>query len=165
MQEQRGAMLKDISRKLTMKKSFFVTQLEGFFNAISQEYQDLIHQKEVENSLLEEKIQKLEHDVANLVQIRHELQAEVSQKDALIERLENDAGRENNDPHYQKLLEENISLREQLRENRSDEVDALKAELKKMRSILTKGAGSYQDTLSQQQKERLIEEITKNLKK
>ncbi len=161
-------MLKDISKKLTMKKSFFVTQLEGFFNAITQEYQELIHQKEVENSLLEEKIQKLEHDIANLVEIRRKLQETLSEKDALIERLEQErstAEKRPADAQYQKLLEENIALREQLKSDKNEEVEALRAELEKMRTILAKGASSYQDTLSQQQRERLIEEITKSLKK
>ena len=161
-------MLKDISKKLTMKKSFFVTQLEGFFNAITQEYQELIHQKEVENSLLEEKIQKLERDVANLVEIRHSLQDALNQKEAYITKLEQECSRaaeKPGDAHYQRLLEENIALREQLKKSSSEEVEALRAQLEKMRALLSKGAGSYQDALTEQQKEKLIEEITKNLKK
>jgi predicted RNase H-like nuclease (RuvC/YqgF family) len=158
-------MLKDISKKLTMKKSFFVTQLEGFFNAITQEYQDLIHQKEVENSLLEEKVGKLEHDIANLVGIRKKLQEELAQKDRQIEKLAKEAAAEKEDAHYRQLLAENIALREALKKSGSEEVERLRNELEKMRTILTKGAGSYQDALSQQQREMLIEEITKSLKK
>lgn len=158
-------MLKDISKKLTMKKSFFVTQLEGFFNAITQEYQDLIHQKEVENSLLEEKVGKLEHDIVNLVGIRKKMQEELAQKDRQIEKLAKEAAAEKEDAHYRQLLAENIALREALKKSGSEEVERLRNELEKMRTILTKGAGSYQDALSQQQREMLIEEITKSLKK
>ncbi|HIP02056.1 MAG TPA: hypothetical protein EYG75_00905, partial [Campylobacterales bacterium] len=61
-------MLKEISKKLTMKKTFFVTQLESFFNTISQEYQEIISAKEVENSLLTEKLNKHELDIKNLVE-------------------------------------------------------------------------------------------------
>lgn len=159
-------MLKDISKKLTMKKSFFVTQLEGFFNAISQEYQDLIHQKEVENSLLEERLHKLENDVQNLVQIREELTERLKEKEHYIEKLEHkkSIADGSEDKHYKKLLEENQRLKEQLRQNKSEEVDTLKAQIEKLRTLLSKGGNSYQNTLSDQHKEAIIEEISKSLK-
>ena len=157
-------MLKDISKKLTMKKSFFVTQLEGFFNAISQEYQEIIHQKEVENSLLEEKIQKLENDVQNLVAIRHKLQKELDKKEDYIKSLENNA-LESKDAHYKKLLEENIALKEKLHQNSDQEVNDLKNQIEKLQKIIAAGTNSYQDTLSSQNKEDLIAEISKNLKR
>ena len=158
-------MLKDISKKLTMKKSFFVTQLEGFFNSISQEYQALIHQKEVENSLLSEKVEKLEQDIANLVAIRHRLEEELEARDAQIRHLESRLSAPGNDAQYQKLLEENLALREQLKSGRSEEVERLKEQLRTLRTMLTQGAGGYRDALSEQQKEALVEEITKSLKK
>jgi chromosome segregation ATPase len=159
-------MLKDISKKLTMKKSFFVTQLEGFFNAISQEYQELIHQKEVENSLLEERIQKLENDVKNLVKIREELSQQLKERENYIAKLEreNTTASSSSDHHYKKLLEENRKLKEQLRTTEGEEVKRLKNELEKLRTLLAKGQNAYQDTLSEQHKEALIEEISKSLK-
>jgi len=161
-------MVKDISKKLTMKKSFFVTQLEGFFNAISQEYQELIHQKEVENSLLEEKIQKLEKDIENLVKIRHELTQTIDAQKAEIEHLHKekfDTKDFTQDDYYKKLLEENRALREQLNTKESEEVKMLKAQVDKLKAALAKGANSYQETLQSQNKEALIEEISKSLKR
>ncbi len=157
-------MLKDISKKLTMKKTFFVTQLEGFFNAISQEYQDLIHQKEVENSLLEEKILKNEKDIKNLVQIKEELKSELFLKDEYIKNLEkkmNDSA----DIRYKKLLKENLHLKEKINENDSLEVSRLKQQIKNLQNIIAKGASGYNDTLKERDKEALIKEISKTLKK
>jgi len=159
-------MLKDISKKLTMKKSFFVTQLEGFFNAISQEYQEIIHQKEVENSLLEEKVAKLQHDIDNLVAIRKELTEKLHEQQeqtaALSEKLY--AQKEHSaDTHYKKLLEENRALREKLQKSESEEVAKLHAQLKKLQTYLAKGGDSYRESLNTQNREALIEEITKSL--
>jgi phage shock protein A len=161
-------MLKDISKKLTMKKSFFVTQLEGFFNAISQEYQELIHQKEVENSLLEEKVQKLEQDIENLVAIRKELTEKLQEQKEFINKLEESSMQNKeltNDDFYKKLLQENQKLKEQLKENSSEEVKELKAQLEKLQQFISKGGNSYQQTLTAQNKEALIEEISKSLKR
>lgn len=158
-------MLKEISKRLTMKKSFFVTQLEGFFNAITQEYQELIHQKEVENSLLEEKIQKLEQDIENLVEIRRQLTDQLGDRERYIEKLEAEkAADHSSDAHYKKLLEENLALKKRL-ENRSDEEsDKLKAEIERLRKIIAGGGKTYQDTLTEQERNALIEEISKSLK-
>ncbi len=157
-------MLKDISKKLTMKKTFFVTQLEGFFNAISSEYQELIHQKEVENSLLEEKIAKCEKDIKNLVNIKEELTTKLLEKDDYIKNLENKLS-EPEDTKYKKLLQENLSYKEQLQKNSSEEITKLKEQITKLQNIIAKGAHSYNDTLQNQNKEALIEEISKTLKK
>ncbi len=157
-------MLKDISKKLTMKKSFFVTQLEGFFNAISQEYQELIHQKEVENSLLEERVEKLENDIQNLVAIREELTRQLAEKDAYIDRLEHDSeSASGEDAHYKRLLEENRKLRARLQQP-DEEVANLKAEIDRLRLIIARGSSGYQSTLSDQHKEAIIEEISRSLK-
>lgn len=161
-------MLKDISKKLTMKKSFFVTQLEGFFNAITQEYQELIHQKEVENSLLEEKIRKLEKDVENLVAIRHRLNETVASLKAqcthLEERLETQRA-QSDDERYRKLLEENRNLKTQLRKYEESDIETLRAQVEKLKNALQKGAGTYQENLASQQTEAMIEAISKTLKK
>ncbi len=157
-------MLKDISKKLTMKKSFFVTQLEGFFNTISQEYQELIHQKEVENSLLEEQVQKLQKDIDNLVAIRKELTQQLHQQQAHIQKLEEEveqSKRLSKDALYKKVLEENRTLKAE----RSEEVKQLKEQLEKLQRFVAKGGSSYQENLDMQSKEALIEEISKSLKR
>lgn len=161
-------MLKDISKKLTMKKSFFVTQLEGFFNAITQEYQELIHQKEVENSLLEEKVQKLQKDIDNLVAIRKELTQALHEQKEQTEKLAQTLHEQqalSSDALTKKLLEENRTLKEALQNTQSDEVEKLRAQLKKLQTFIAKGGDSYRDTLDTQNKEALIEEISKSLKR
>jgi len=161
-------MLKDISKKLTMKKSFFVTQLEGFFNAITQEYQELIHQKEVENSLLEEKVQKLQKDIDNLVAIRKELTQALHEQKEQTEKLAETLHEQqalSSDALTKKLLEENRALKEALQNRESDETEKLRAQLKKLQTIIAKGGDSYRDTLDTQNKEALIEEINKSLKR
>ncbi len=157
-------MLKDISKKLTMKKTFFVTQLEGFFNAISHEYQELIHQKEVENSLLEEKIAKCEKDIENLVKIKEELASNLRQKEEYIKNLEEKLT-QSEDIKYKKLLEENSAYKERLKNSDIQEIERLKEQITKLQTIIAKGANSYNDTLQNQNKEALIEEISKTLKK
>lgn len=161
-------MLKDISKKLTMKKSFFVTQLEGFFNAISQEYQELIHQKEVENSLLEEQVQKLQKDIDNLVTIRKELTEQLQRQQEHIKKLEEEAYRNkklSEDDLYKKLLEENHTLRAELKKSGSEEVRQLKAQLEKLQRFIARGGDSYRENLDMQNREALIEEINKSLKR
>ncbi len=159
-------MLKDITKKLTMKKSFFVTQLEGFFNAISQEYQDLIRQKEVENSLLQEKLAKLENDIANLVRIRDDLNRSLAEKEEEIAYLHRQLdAKHDDDATLKKLLQENRRLKEELKKSSTEEVEALKAKLEKLQKIVAGAGSSYQESLDSQSREALIEEISKSLKK
>ena len=164
-------MLKDISKKLTMKKSFFVTQLEGFFNAITQEYQELIHQKEVENSLLEEKVQKLQQDIDNLVAIRQELTQALHEQKEQTEKLAETLHEQqalSSDALTKKLLEENRKLKEALQNRereKNDETQKLREQLKKLQTFIAKGGDSYRSTLDTQNKEALIEEISKSLKR
>ena len=147
-------MLKEISKKLTMKKTFFITQLEGFFNAISHEYQEIIHQKELENSILEEKIAKCEKDIKNLVSIKEDLILKISEQDEYIKNLEKRVNQSQNENKG-----ENFNL------EHFQEVEKLKEQIQKLQNIISKGAKSYKDTLHNQNKEALIEEITKTLKK
>lgn len=69
--------MKDIAKKLSMKKTFFVTQLESFFSSITQEYQEKFHDLEVKNKLSHDKIQKQQRDIDSLVEIRNNLSIEL----------------------------------------------------------------------------------------
>ncbi len=166
-------MLKDISKKLTMKKTFFTTQLEGFFNSISQEYQTLIHDLEVEKRVVEEKLVTLQKDVDNLVAIKQEYEKNRAlDKQRIKELQESLAGsREMGSSAYMdSLLDENKKLKKELqtlKENYhdSEEVKALQEKIQKLQGFLSKGANAYTDNIISEQKETIIREISESLKK
>ncbi len=154
-------MLKEISQKLTMKKTLFTTQLENFFNAISQEYQEAIRQLELEKQTLQDSVAKLERDVENLVKIKksYESSQELT---------------ENHHATYvqtiEKLEKENQILKEELEKMKSqtetdESVDELKAQVKKLQGYLAKGISAYHDTIQRQKTEDLVKEINQTLKK
>ncbi len=158
-------MLKDISKKLTMKKTFFVTQLEGFFNSISQEYQEAIYKLEIENRLLKEKNSKLEKDVNNLISIRKNLTKELEIDQQRLE----DATNTKAHTHYQKLLEENESLKDKIStlegEKGDSELTILKQKNKNLQNYISKGANAYTQNIMDQKSEDIIKEIQQNLSK
>ena len=162
-------MLKEISKKLTMKKTFFVTQLESFFNTITQEYQEVINAKDVENSLLIEKLNKHELDIKNLVEIKNRLQKieEIDKK--RIASLQEEVGRlrQSSDNTYnQNLLDENRELKKRVElKDDSAELTELRAKVKQLQDFISKGATAYNDNLANQSSEKLIREISKSLKK
>lgn len=162
-------MLKEISKKLTMKKTFFVTQLESFFNTISQEYQEIINAKEVENSILQEKINKLEQDVKNLVDIKNKLQKAEEIDKKRIESLQEEVSRlrlSSDNTYNQNLANENRELKKRV-ESKDDsaELHELRAKVKQLQDFISKGATAYNDNLANQSSEKLIQEISESLKK
>ncbi len=146
-------MLKEITKKLTMKKTFFTTQLESFFDTISQEYQDLLHAKELEISLLKEKNAKLERDVENLVKIKHDLQAKL---DAQRVKIQEKPSR----PTSEATTHTPTATPE-----RDAEVEELKAKIKKLQEYISRGASAYGEHLLNQKNEALIKEITEQIKR
>lgn len=162
-------MLKEISKKLTMKKTFFVTQLESFFNTITQEYQEIINQKEIENSILQEKLSKLEHDVKNLVEIKNNLTKKLEHEEKRVEKLQEEVItlRESSSNEYnQNLAQENRELRQRLESGSdSEELLALKERVKQLQTFISKGANVYNSNLANQKSEALIQEISESLKK
>jgi hypothetical protein len=166
---RRDMMLKDVSKKLTMKKTFFTTQLEGFFNSITQEYHDIIHELEVEKRVLEEKVTTLEKDVENLVGIKKEFEKS-SQIDKrrireLQESLISSRDMQSN-AYVETLQKENETLKaKQLTEDDSEEVALLKEKVQKLQTYISKGANAYSDNIMSEQKESIIKEISESLKK
>lgn len=162
-------MLKEISKKLTMKKTFFVTQLESFFNTISQEYQEIINAKELENSLLQEKLNKHELDIKNLVEIKNRLQKaeEIDKKRILSLQEEVNRLRLTSDNTYnQNLANENRELKKRVElKDDSAELHELRTKVKQLQGFISKGATAYNDNLVNQSSEKLIREISKSLKK
>jgi len=166
-------MLKDISKKLTMKKTFFTTQLEGFFNSITQEYNNHIHELEVEKRIIEEKTSKLEKDVENLVAIKKEYEKSSKIDKRRIKELQDSLARSRNvgsNAYTQTLQNENAAYKEELKTLKSDyhdskEVQELQEKVQKLQGFLNKGANAYQDNIMSEKKENIIKEISESLKK
>ncbi len=166
-------VLQDISKKLTMKKTFFTTQLEGFFNSITQEYNNLIHELEVEKRLLEEKANKLEKDVQNLVAIKQEYEKNSHIDKRRIKELQESLATSRNlgsNAYTKKLQDENETLKQELKalqsnHHDSQEVVQLQEKVEKLKNFLAKGANPYQDNLISEKKEDIIKEISASLKK
>jgi CHASE3 domain sensor protein len=166
-------MLQEISKKLTMKKSFFTTQLEGFFNSISNEYQEFIHKLEVQNSLLQEKIAELEKDIKNLVEIKNRYEKESEIDKRRIRELQESLAKGKNlssTAFTETLQKENEKLKRELEELRSSSVDKnevkeLKDKLSKLQNYISKGASVYNETITSQRSEELLKEISEALKK
>jgi len=166
---RRVVMLKDVSKKLTMKKTFFTTQLEGFFNSITQEYHDIIHELEVEKRVLEEKVTKFEKDVNNLVEIKKgfEKSSEIDKRRLreLQESLISSKDMQSS-AYVETLQKENETLKAQLNTPQdSEEVILLKEKVQKLQSYISKGANAYSDNIMSEQKESIIKEISDSLKK
>ncbi len=166
-------MLKDISKKLTMKKTFFTTQLEGFFNSITQEYNNLIHELEVEKRLIEEKATKLEKDVENLVSIKKEYAKSSEIDKRRIKELQESLARSRNvgsNAYTETLQNENSTLKKELEALKSNyhdskEVKELQEKVVKLQGFLTRGANAYTDNIMNDNKENIIREISESLKK
>jgi len=162
-------MLKDISKKLTMKKTFFTTQLEGFFNSITQEYQTIIHELEVEKRVVEEKVAKLEKDVENLVKIKNDYEKSTAIDKRRIKDLQNSLA-SSSTAYTQTLQSENETLKKELKSQQenlsaSEEVEGLKEKITKLQGLISKGANPYSDNIMAEKKEDIIKEISESLKK
>ena len=166
-------MLKDISKKLTMKKTFFTTQLEGFFNSITQEYNNLIHELEVEKRLIEEKASTLEKDVENIVNIKKEYEKSSQIDKRRIQELQETLAKSRDigsNAYTQTLQNENTTLKKELaalKSNHHDskEVAQLQENVERLKGFLAKGSNPYQDNLLSEKKEDIIKEISESLKK
>jgi hypothetical protein len=162
-------MTSEIAKKLSMKKTFFTTQLDSLFNTISHEYQDVINKKDIEISLQKEKIDKLELDIKNLVDIKNNFLKNKDIEDKRLQSLQSEIEkhRSSSDNSYnQNLALENRELKKRLSQGGdSDEIKELKDKIIKLQGFITKGASAYSDNLSNQNSEQLIREISQSLKK
>ena len=166
-------MLKDISKKLTMKKTFFTTQLEGFFNSITQEYTNHIHELEVEKRLIEEKYIKLEKDVENLITIKKEYEKSTQIDKRRIKELQESLASSihvGSSAYTETLQNENVALKKELETLKSDhhdsqELQELQNKVDKLQGVIAKGSNPYTDNLIAEQKEDIIKEISESLKK
>ncbi len=166
-------MLKDVSKKLTMKKTFFTTQLEGFFNSITQEYHDIIHELEVEKRVLQEQIAKQDKDLNNLIEIKNKLQKQHEIDTRRIRELQESlAGSRDlhSNAYLETILKENETLKERLAKKEQHpaqhaEITELQNKIQKLQGFISKGANAYSENIMNEQKENIIKEISESLKK
>ncbi len=167
-------MLNEIAKKLALKKTFFMTQLDSFFNALQNEYQEIIHKQDLELSLLKEKVQKYSKDIENLVKIRDNLSKQITQLKAENSRLKLLLSKKENGKVDDSLIKENSEL--------SKKVESLEYELERLskenrmlleikdkildiQSNIAKGTDSYSQNLLRKKSEDIIKEIKETLKK
>ncbi len=155
----------ELVKKLSMKKTFFVTQLESFFSSITQEFQEKITNLEVENKILIERNKKLEYDVNNLVKIKNELQVQLESAQDTIDLLSSQLERvkEGKALDYPKVTLENERLKKEI-ENLKDKIRKLE-DKSTIKPTPHRVANAYNQTMMQKKNEEIIKEITKNLKK
>lgn len=164
--------MKEIAKKLSMKKTFFVTQLESFFSSITQEYQEKFHDLEVSNTLLSEKAEKHEKDIDSLVEIRNNLSIELEANKATIKKLEDELIYTKSvtvDEHNLELIRENNLLKSKLEtqknRNSDDETSLLQQKIVNLQSFIQKGAGAYNQSIMNRKNEDIVKEISDSLKK
>ncbi len=167
-------MLNEIAKKIALKKTFFMTQLDSFFNMVQNEYQEIIHKQDLELSLLKEKMQKYKQDIENLVKIRDklskqitELRAENSRLKLLLSRKDTKEINDNLARENSELLKKVESLEYELerlaKENRM--LMEIKDKILNLQSSISKGADSYSQNILQKKSEEIVKEIKEALKK
>ncbi len=147
----------ELSKKLSMKKTFFVTQLESFFSTITSEFQEKLNSLEVENKLLKEQNEKLNYDVKNLVEIKNNFIKTLDEKEKEIKSLQNELKKTkltSNDDRNLDLIRENNKLKKES-VSLVEEINILKQKIGNLQNFLQKGAGAYNDTLLSQKKKKL----------
>ena len=164
--------MKEVAKKLSMKKTFFVTQLESFFNTITQEYQEKFNSLEVENRLLIQKTQTQQKDIDSLIEIRNNLSIELEATQVSIKKLEDELKYTKSitvDEHNLELIRENNLLKSKLEisdnQNSDDEVELLKQKIINLQSFIQKGAGAYNQSIMNRKNEEIVKEISDSLKK
>ncbi len=168
-------MLNDISKKIALKKTFFITQLDTLLNTVQNEYQEIIHKQEMELSLLRDKNEKYKKDIQNLVEIRNNLAKENTKLKAENSRLKILLSKKDSKEITDKvLLEENEKLVKKIealerelkklsQENKS--LNQMKEKILSLQAAVQKGSNAYNQNLAQQKNEDLIKEIKEALSK
>jgi len=159
--------MSDITKKLSMKKTFFVTQLESFFASITNEFNQTINDIEVENKLLKQENDKLKYDVENLVKIKENLTKELEEMSFKAKNLEKElvyVKEVNTDEQNLELIRENNKLKKSL-EQKDEEIESLKTKIKTLQTIAQKGSNPYNQSIIDKKNEEIVKEITQNLRK
>jgi len=159
--------MKELIKKLSLKKAFFATQLESFFNSMVLEFQEKCNSLQTQNKLLEEKNKKLEYDVKNLEKIKKDLLAlleEEEKKNKLLTQELQKVKKSNLDEEKIFLSQENEKLKSKIADLNS-EIKKIEEKFFKMQAVLKKGTNAYKENLLEKKTEELLKEITKNISK
>ncbi len=159
--------MEDLTKKLSMKKTFFVTQLESFFSSITTEFTQKLSSYEVENRVLKQENKKLSYDVQNLVKIKESLSKQVEKKTSELKELEKEliyVKEVSSDEQNLELIRENNKLKTTL-STQKEELDSLNQKIKTLQNFASKGANPYNQSILNKKNEDIVREITQNLKK
>ena len=159
--------MEDLTKKLSMKKTFFVTQLESFFSSITTEFTQKLSSYEVENRVLKQENEKLSYDVENLVKIKEKLTLELEEKSSEIDELKREltfVKEVSTDEQNLELIRENNRLKSTV-SSQKKELETLNQKLKNIQNFASKGANPYNQSILDKKNEEIVKEITQNLKK
>jgi len=159
--------MEDLTKKLSMKKTFFVTQLESFFSSITTEFTQKLSSYEVENRVLKQENEKLSYDVENLVKIKDSLTNQLEEKILETKELKKEliyVKEVSTDEQNLELIRENNRLKTTISTQQS-ELDSLNQKIKTLQNFASKGANPYNQSILEKKNEEIVKEITENLKK
>ncbi len=159
--------MEDLTKKLSMKKTFFVTQLESFFSSMSTEFTQKLSSYEIENRVLKQENIKLSYDVENLVKIKNKLSSDIEKKDLKIKKLQEEllyVKEISTDQRNLELIRENNKLKSSV-SSYEKEIENLNQKLKTMQNFASKGANAYSQSILNKKNEEIVREITQSLKK
>ena len=157
----------ELTKKISMKKTFFTTQLESFFSSITSEFSEKLNSLEVENKVLKEQNQKLDYDVKNLVEIKNSLTDSLEKANSKVASLElklKKLTEVSNDDRNIELIKDNNKLKK-TNNSLAQELENLKQKMSNLQNFIQKGANAYSKSLMDGKKEEIIKEITKNISK
>ena len=159
--------MENLTKKLSMKKTFFVTQLESFFSTITSEYNQKLSSYEIENKVLKQENEKLKYDVDNLIKIKNNLTYNAQEQDVTIQDLKNELvyiKEVSTNEQNLELIRENNKLKKLLAE-KEDEVKESKDKLKSLQNFASKSSNPYNQSILNKKNEEIVKEITESLRK
>ena len=159
--------MENLTKKLSMKKTFFVTQLESFFSSMTSEFTQKLSSYEIENRVLKQENEKLKYDVENLVKIKNNLTYNMEEQNTTLKELKSELAYvkevSTNDQNLE-LIRQNNRLKKTL-DAKEDELKELKEKLKNFQNFASKGTNPYNQSILNKKNEEIVKEITQSLRK
>lgn len=181
-QEQRRVILADMAKNANHRKSAIISELDSFLSDLIEEYQSLLHQKDAEVTLLQEKLEDSQKEIRELYTVKNDLLDSLekhslntkkafealSEKDAQllslqeeledykkkINTLEDACDQSNGDLIRQvKALQHDLSHSE----NKSQEVVALKEKIAQLHTYIERGGLAYNKALMEMENKKKVE--------
>lgn len=182
-QEQRRIILADMAKNANHRKSAIVGELDNFLSDLIEEYQSLLHQKDAEVTLLQEKLEDAKKETRELYTVKNDLLDSLekhslntkkafealSQKDARllalqeelddykkhINTLEDACDQSNGDLIRQvNALQQDLSLSE----SKSQEVLELKEKIAQLHTYIERGGLAYNKALMEMENKKSVKE-------